>query len=124
MTAVTSKILNYKKFTGSLLEFFFNFLLNFMKILVISGMNSIKILILFHFLIGITVVRAFFEQKCSDFNRSAVELHLSTKTPYRVVANYEDTPSSVSYPGLYKIKLELLSNLILLQAVNPEKYGP
>ncbi|XP_067638914.1 multiple inositol polyphosphate phosphatase 1 [Eurosta solidaginis] len=37
------------------------------------------------------------EQQCSNLERHEIETHLSTKTPYRVVANLNDKP--ITYPG-------------------------
>ena len=42
-------------------------------------------------------VELLLEPQCSQLKRQDIESHLSTKTPYRVVANLDDKP--ITYPG-------------------------
>lgn len=43
-------------------------------------------------------VELLLEPQCSQLKLHDIESHLSTKTPYRVVANLDDKP--ITYPGM------------------------
>lgn len=57
------------------------------------------------------------DPKCSNIQRHEIENHLSTKTPYRVVANKEDSP--LQYPGKCYMKI---SQIFLMEFEDYSKF--
>ncbi|EDW52981.1 multiple inositol polyphosphate phosphatase 1 [Drosophila sechellia] len=78
-------------------------------------------LLLLHFFVGVTLSE---EGECRRLNRADIEGRLSTKTPYRAIANYDETPPK--YAGCHPTRIWSIirhgtrnpSESVILQAQN------